>query len=280
MPDVIANLRVDQAWGFAGVSVAIHDASGAYYGTANNVNNGHPADKLGWAVAVGGQLNLPAAIRSASTSPATRKARPAMHQHRHRHADLQRLDQRRRRLADRRRLRHRHRGRADPGVERQRRPTSTSGTRNGRRRGSAATSTSTTTTPPRRSSTRSCRVRTAPARARPASEPSSPRSRQPRTRATAAIPTSASTKSARARSGTRCRSSISVSKCSTRTSTPHTRAGDLSGQRLAAGGHPHRRPEHLVRDVPLAAQLLSMIACSIVANLQPPGRSPPGVCVC
>ena len=59
MPDVIANLRVDQAWGFAGVSAAIHDASGAYYGTGNNVNNGHPADKLGWAFAVGGQLNLP-----------------------------------------------------------------------------------------------------------------------------------------------------------------------------------------------------------------------------
>jgi porin-like protein len=58
MPDVIANLRVDQAWGFAGVSVAIHDASGAYYQTGNNVNNGHPADKLGWAVAVGGLVNL------------------------------------------------------------------------------------------------------------------------------------------------------------------------------------------------------------------------------
>jgi hypothetical protein len=59
MPDVIANLRVDQAWGFVGVSAAVHDASGAYYGAANNVNNGHPADKLGWAVAVGGLLNLP-----------------------------------------------------------------------------------------------------------------------------------------------------------------------------------------------------------------------------
>ena len=58
-PTSIANLRVDQAWGFAGVSVAIHDASGAYYRTANNVNNGHPADKLGWAAAVGGQFNLP-----------------------------------------------------------------------------------------------------------------------------------------------------------------------------------------------------------------------------
>jgi hypothetical protein len=59
MPDVVVNARVDQAWGFAGVSAAIHDASGAYYGTPNSVNNGHPADKLGWAAAAGFQLNLP-----------------------------------------------------------------------------------------------------------------------------------------------------------------------------------------------------------------------------
>ena len=59
LPDVVANLRVDQAWGFAGISGALHDASGAYYGAANNVANGHPADKLGWAFAVGGKLNLP-----------------------------------------------------------------------------------------------------------------------------------------------------------------------------------------------------------------------------
>jgi hypothetical protein len=59
MPDVIANLRVDQAWGFAGVSVALHDASGAYYGTANNVGNGHPEDTYGWAVATGAKFNLP-----------------------------------------------------------------------------------------------------------------------------------------------------------------------------------------------------------------------------
>jgi Porin subfamily len=72
MPDVIANLRVDQAWGFVGVSAAIHDASGAYFNSVganacgaavvgfgpNCVDNGHPADKLGWAVAVGGLLNL------------------------------------------------------------------------------------------------------------------------------------------------------------------------------------------------------------------------------
>jgi hypothetical protein len=59
MPDIVVNGRIDQAWGFAGISGVIHDASAGYYGTPNNVNNGHPADKLGWAVQAGGQLNLP-----------------------------------------------------------------------------------------------------------------------------------------------------------------------------------------------------------------------------
>jgi hypothetical protein len=57
-PDTVVNLRVDQAWGFMGVSGALHDSSGAYFLDPNNVNNGHPADKLGWAAAVGGQFNL------------------------------------------------------------------------------------------------------------------------------------------------------------------------------------------------------------------------------
>ena len=58
VPDVVANLRVDQAWGFAGISGLIHDASGAYYGTPNLVNNGHPSDKYGWAAAAGAKFNL------------------------------------------------------------------------------------------------------------------------------------------------------------------------------------------------------------------------------
>ncbi len=33
VPDIITNLRVDQAWGYAGISTAIHEASGAYYGS-------------------------------------------------------------------------------------------------------------------------------------------------------------------------------------------------------------------------------------------------------
>ena len=69
VPDIIANLRVDQAWGFAGISASLHDASGAYYNTAplqtlarltgNCVNNGHPEDKYGWALAGGAKFNLP-----------------------------------------------------------------------------------------------------------------------------------------------------------------------------------------------------------------------------
>ena len=59
VPDVVANLRVDQAWGFAGISAALHDASAAYYATPNLVNNGHPEDRYGWALAGGAKFNLP-----------------------------------------------------------------------------------------------------------------------------------------------------------------------------------------------------------------------------
>ena len=59
VPDIITNLRIDQAWGYLGLSTVIHDASGAYYQSGNNVNNGHPPDKYGWAVALGGLLRLP-----------------------------------------------------------------------------------------------------------------------------------------------------------------------------------------------------------------------------
>jgi hypothetical protein len=58
MPDVVVNLRVDQAWGFAGISGALHDASGAYWQSPDLVNNGHPNDKLGWALAAGAKFNL------------------------------------------------------------------------------------------------------------------------------------------------------------------------------------------------------------------------------
>jgi hypothetical protein len=65
VPDIVGNLRVDQAWGFFGVSAALHQVAGGYYTTslagciANTVGCGHPEDKWGWAVGVGGQLNVP-----------------------------------------------------------------------------------------------------------------------------------------------------------------------------------------------------------------------------
>jgi hypothetical protein len=58
VPDIIANLRLDQAWGFVGISAALHDASAAYYATPNVVNNGHPEDRYGWAMAGGARFNL------------------------------------------------------------------------------------------------------------------------------------------------------------------------------------------------------------------------------
>ncbi|HZO47220.1 MAG TPA: porin [Xanthobacteraceae bacterium] len=59
VPDIIANMRVDQAWGYVGVSGVLHQVAGAYYGTGNNTNNGNPDTKYGWAVAFGGKLNVP-----------------------------------------------------------------------------------------------------------------------------------------------------------------------------------------------------------------------------
>ena len=56
-PDVVGALRIDQAWGYAQIAAALHDASGGYYGTANSVLNGHPSDKWGFAVTGGFTLN-------------------------------------------------------------------------------------------------------------------------------------------------------------------------------------------------------------------------------
>jgi hypothetical protein len=55
--DPIVNLRLDQEWGFVGLSGAIHNASGGYYGATEAT--GHPADAYGWAVTAGGVWNNP-----------------------------------------------------------------------------------------------------------------------------------------------------------------------------------------------------------------------------
>ncbi|MGY4298920.1 hypothetical protein ACVWXN_007015 [Bradyrhizobium sp. i1.4.4] len=60
-PDLVAMLRVDQAWGLFQASVAAHDNHAGYYGV--DETTGHPGDKWGWA----GQLAL--SIKNIPTGP-------------------------------------------------------------------------------------------------------------------------------------------------------------------------------------------------------------------
>jgi hypothetical protein len=63
--DPILALRIDQAWGYAQVSGALHQTNGGYYGTTDignslgttGVDAGHPANKFGWATTAGFTLN-------------------------------------------------------------------------------------------------------------------------------------------------------------------------------------------------------------------------------
>jgi len=62
MPDIVGSLRLDQNWGYVGVSGAIHQVAGRYYGSGTNGTPAfatHPDDKYGWAAQVGGLFNLP-----------------------------------------------------------------------------------------------------------------------------------------------------------------------------------------------------------------------------
>jgi hypothetical protein len=56
-PDIVANLRVDQAWGSAQLMGAIHNASATYYTSSDT--SGHPSDAIGWAVGAGVKINFP-----------------------------------------------------------------------------------------------------------------------------------------------------------------------------------------------------------------------------
>jgi hypothetical protein len=61
-PDIVANLRVDQAWGNAQVMAALHEVNAPYYGAAVDTlseSNGHPSDQWGWAVGAGLHINFP-----------------------------------------------------------------------------------------------------------------------------------------------------------------------------------------------------------------------------
>ena len=57
MPDIVGNIRVDQAWGSAQVSGVLHDNAALYYNGTNQF--GHPGDKWGYAVSGGITLKMP-----------------------------------------------------------------------------------------------------------------------------------------------------------------------------------------------------------------------------
>ena len=58
-PDIVANLRVDQAWGSAQIMGAIHDVAATYYGATASDTTGHPSDAIGWAVGGGIKILTP-----------------------------------------------------------------------------------------------------------------------------------------------------------------------------------------------------------------------------
>jgi hypothetical protein len=64
--DPIANIRLDQEWGFLGLSGALHDASGGYYGATEGT--GHPPNTWGWAVTFGGVWNNPFGLNGDSVA--------------------------------------------------------------------------------------------------------------------------------------------------------------------------------------------------------------------
>ncbi|MGH6670856.1 MAG: porin, partial [Xanthobacteraceae bacterium] len=57
VPDIVGNLRVDQAWGGAQIMGALHEDNGLYYGTTPLT--GHPSDAWGWVIGAGLKINTP-----------------------------------------------------------------------------------------------------------------------------------------------------------------------------------------------------------------------------
>jgi hypothetical protein len=65
VPDITANVRLDQAWGSAQLMGALHQINNSYYlpsaapTAVNQENSGHAGDKWGYAVGAGLKLNAP-----------------------------------------------------------------------------------------------------------------------------------------------------------------------------------------------------------------------------
>ena len=58
IPDIVANLRVDQGWGSAQVMGALHQLRDFGYAGITNVPTAKAGDKMGWAVGAGLRINL------------------------------------------------------------------------------------------------------------------------------------------------------------------------------------------------------------------------------
>ena len=58
VPDVVANLRIDQAWGSAQIMAAWHQVKPLYFDGTSTLN-GHPDNESGWAVGGGVKVNAP-----------------------------------------------------------------------------------------------------------------------------------------------------------------------------------------------------------------------------
>jgi len=60
MPDIVANIRLDQAWGGGQIMGALHEVNATYYApTALSTGAGHPSDAWGWVVGAGLRINAP-----------------------------------------------------------------------------------------------------------------------------------------------------------------------------------------------------------------------------
>ena len=58
-PDVVANLRIDQAWGSAQIAGLVHQVRAQDTGGITGLVSDHPGDETGWAVGGGLKFNLP-----------------------------------------------------------------------------------------------------------------------------------------------------------------------------------------------------------------------------
>ena len=116
VPDIIANLRLDQAWGFVGISAALHDASGPTMRRRTWSTTAIRKIKYGWALAGGAKFNLPGGDM-VGFNVCYSEGAAGMCTNQQTFQLYNNSNQRGAGLDCRRRLQHRHPDRADQGVE-------------------------------------------------------------------------------------------------------------------------------------------------------------------